>query len=83
MLYRMNMSYENNGAPHGSFVDNTRQDSIFIAPVLKWNIDASTWVKLEAQYNSTTTGQYFRLRPSTQRRSRKHPAQLELCRELA
>ena len=59
VLYRINMSYENNGAPHGSFVDNTRQDSIFLAPVIKWNIDASTWVKLEAQYNSTTVGNYY------------------------
>ena len=59
VLYRINMSYENNGAPHGSFVDNTRQDLIFIAPVIKWNIDASTWVKLEAQYNSTTVGNYY------------------------
>ena len=67
---------------YGSFVDNTRQDLIFIAPVLKWNIDASTWVKLEAQYNSHDSWQLLCLRPSTQRRSHKHPAQLELCREL-
>ena len=41
LLYRMNMSYENNGAPLGSFVDNTHaQDSVFLAPIIKWNIDA-------------------------------------------
>ena len=51
LLYRMNMSYENNGAPFGSFVDNTHAQAVFLAPVLKWNIDADNWVKLEAQYN--------------------------------
>ena len=50
LLYRMNMSYENNGAPFGAFVDNTHSQNIFMAPVLKWNIDAATWVKLEAEY---------------------------------
>ena len=59
VLYRMNMSYENNGAPFGSLIDNTHQDLIFIAPVVKWNIDPSTWVKLEAQYNSTTYDKFF------------------------
>ena len=51
LLYRMNMSYENNGAPFGAFVDNTHSQNIFMAPVLKWNIDAATWVKLEAEYS--------------------------------
>ena len=36
------MSYENNGAPFGYFIDNTGSESIFLAPVLKWNIDEST-----------------------------------------
>jgi iron complex outermembrane recepter protein len=44
----MNMSYENNGAPFGSFIDLTHSQSIFHAPVVKWNIDGATWVKLEA-----------------------------------
>ena len=49
-LYRMNMSYENNGAPFGSFIDNTHSENIFVAPVVKWNIDNDNWVKLEGQY---------------------------------
>ncbi len=56
LLYRMNMSYENNDAPFGSFVQNTGSESIFVAPVLKWIIDPSTWVKLEAQYLNYTVG---------------------------
>ena len=50
------MSYENNDAPFGYFVQNTGSESIYLAPVLKWNIDASTWVKLEAQYLDYTVG---------------------------
>ena len=49
-LYRINLSYENNGAPFGSFIDNTHAENIFLAPVIKWNIDADNWVKLEAEY---------------------------------
>ena len=49
LLYRMNMSYENNGAPLGSSVDLTNAQSLFVAPVVKWNVDAATWVKLEAE----------------------------------
>ena len=59
LLYRMNMSYENNGAPFGSFIDNTHSQSLFVAPVLKWNIDGSTWVKLEAEYNHYRSDAYF------------------------
>ena len=40
LLYRINMSYENNGAPYGSFIDLTARQTIFVAPVFKWNIDA-------------------------------------------
>jgi iron complex outermembrane receptor protein len=58
-LYRMNMSYENNGAPFGSFVDFTNQQTLFFAPVVKWNIDGATSVKLEAQYNNTRTSSFF------------------------
>jgi len=53
LLYRMNMSYENLGAPLGSFVDVTNAQSLFVAPVVKWNVDAATWVKLEAEYNNS------------------------------
>ncbi len=52
LLYRMNMSYENNGAPLGSFIDLTHAQSLFVAPVVKWKPDDATWVKLEAEYNN-------------------------------
>ena len=63
LLYRMNMSYENNGAPFGSFVDLTHSQSLFVAPVVKWNIDAATWVKLEAEYTDTRSDDYFAADP--------------------
>ena len=58
-LYRMNMSYENNGAPFGSFIDNTHSENIFVAPVVKWNIDNDNWVKLEGQYYRNNFAGYF------------------------
>jgi TonB-dependent siderophore receptor len=58
VLYRMNMSYENNGAPFGSFIDLTHSQDLFLAPVIKWNIDGATWVKLEAEYNQYNTNVY-------------------------
>ncbi len=62
-LYRMNMSYQSNGAPFGYFVDSTDQQTLFLAPVLKWNIDGATWIKLQAQYNSTHLSGYFSSAP--------------------
>ena len=58
-LYRINMSYENNGAPFGSFIDNTHSENIFVAPVLKWNIDNDSWVKLEGRYYRDNFAGYF------------------------
>ncbi|MGO9112172.1 MAG: TonB-dependent siderophore receptor [Thermoguttaceae bacterium] len=58
-LYRMNMSYQYNGAPFGGPVDSTRAQNIFLAPVLKWNIDGATWVKLAADYSNNTLGVFF------------------------
>ncbi|WP_158658825.1 TonB-dependent siderophore receptor [Methylocystis bryophila] len=58
-LYRINMSYENNGAPFGSFVDNTHAENIFVAPVVKWNIDNDSWVKLESQYYRNNFAGYY------------------------
>ncbi|WP_018264815.1 TonB-dependent siderophore receptor [Methylosinus sp. LW4] len=52
VLYRVDMSYENNGAPFGSFVDRTHSQNFFVAPVVKWQIDNSTWVKAEASYSN-------------------------------
>ncbi|HTV32372.1 MAG TPA: TonB-dependent siderophore receptor [Methylocella sp.] len=63
VLYRMNMSYENNGAPFGSFIDLTHSQNIFLAPVIKWNIDGATWVKLEAEYNDNHSLLYVPLDP--------------------
>jgi iron complex outermembrane recepter protein len=59
LLYRMNMSYENNGAPFGSFIDLTHSQNLFLAPVVKWNIDPQTWVKLESQYSQTNGSLFF------------------------
>ncbi|WP_428991229.1 TonB-dependent siderophore receptor [Methylocapsa aurea] len=56
VLYRMDLSYLNDGAPTGSQVDHNRASSVFIAPVVKWNISESTWVKAEVQYNDLHTG---------------------------
>ena len=63
-LYRINMSYENNGAPFGSFIDNTHAENIFLAPVLKWNMDNDTWVKLEGQYLKNTQSGTFETTPA-------------------
>ncbi|MGO9237058.1 MAG: TonB-dependent siderophore receptor [Methylocella sp.] len=63
VLYRMNMSYENNGAPFNSFIDLTNSQSLFFAPVVKWTIDGATWVKLEAEYNQYRSDSYFPFDP--------------------
>ncbi len=62
-LYRINMSYENNGAPFGSFIENTHSENIFVAPVLKWNVDNDTWIKLEGQYLKNTLAGTFSSNP--------------------
>ena len=53
------MSYQNNGAPFGGPIDLTHSQDVFFAPVLKWNIDGATWVKLEAQYDNSWLYNYF------------------------
>jgi len=58
-LYRINLSYENDGAPFGSFIDNTHAENIFIAPVVKWSIDNDSWVKLEGQYYRNNQANMF------------------------
>jgi iron complex outermembrane recepter protein len=62
-LYRLNISYENNGAPFGSFIDLTHSQDLFLAPVIKWNIDGATWVKLEAEYNHFLSDTYYPFDP--------------------
>ena len=46
LLYRMNMSYQNNG----SFRDLVNNEDVFLAPVLKWNISPRTQATLEMEY---------------------------------
>ena len=48
LLYRLNMSYENSG----SFRQQVKNERIFIAPVLKWNISPKTQVTFEMEYNN-------------------------------
>ena len=46
LLYRMNASYQNNG----SFRDLVDGQNIFLAPILKWNINPRTQATLEMEY---------------------------------
>ncbi|WP_400768574.1 TonB-dependent siderophore receptor [Methylosinus sporium] len=58
VLYRVDMSYENNGAPFGSFIDRTHSRNFFVAPVVKWQIDNATWVKAEVNYSNDLSSLY-------------------------
>lgn len=49
VLYRVDMSYNN---AH-SFTDLLRDDTIFVAPVVKWKITPQTQASVEFQYNKT------------------------------
>jgi iron complex outermembrane receptor protein len=53
VLYRMNMSYQNNGS-FRDFVDN---EDIFVAPIVKWNISPKTQITAELEYNHKHQGQ--------------------------
>lgn len=64
LLYRFNMSYESNGAPFGSPVDLVSSESLFFAPVLKWNVSPTTWVKFEAEYNENRPDFYVSYAPT-------------------
>ena len=46
LLYRVNMSYENSG----SFRRFMKQDNLFFAPVVKWNISPRTQITAELEY---------------------------------
>jgi iron complex outermembrane recepter protein len=63
-LYRVNLSYQNNGAPFGSPIELIHGQDIFIAPTLKWNIDAATSVKLEVQYDENRSAITFGSTPA-------------------
>jgi iron complex outermembrane receptor protein len=58
VLYRVDMSYENNGAPFSSFIDRTHSQNFFVAPVVKWQIDNATWVKAEVNYSNDQSSLY-------------------------
>ena len=58
VLYRLDTSYENNGAPYGYFIDRTHAQNFFVAPVVQWKIDESTWVKAEVQYDDDDINLY-------------------------
>ena len=46
VLYRMNLSYQNNG----SFRDLISNENLFVAPVLQWKISPKTQVTAEMEY---------------------------------
>ncbi len=62
-LYRMTMSYFNDGAPFGSIKDFITGNTFLLAPVLKWNIDGATWVKLQVTYQDQAQGNYQNFTP--------------------
>ncbi|WP_347988664.1 TonB-dependent receptor [Methylomonas sp. AM2-LC] len=52
LLYRLNMSYQNSG----SFREFVGSEDVYLAPVLKWNIDPKTQMTLELEYNRSHQG---------------------------
>ena len=46
LLYRLNVAYENSG----SFRRFMKEDNLFIAPVLKWNVSPRTQITAELEY---------------------------------
>ncbi len=63
VLYRVDMSYESNGAPFGSFIDRTHSQNFFVAPVVKWQIDNDTWVRAEVNYSNTLSSLFYANEP--------------------
>lgn len=59
LLYRLDASYENNG----SFVDLGYARNLFFAPVLQWNVDQKTKIKLELEYQDSNFGQIYGFTP--------------------
>lgn len=55
LLYRFTASYENDG----SFQQYSYTRNFLLNPVIKWNTDNKTWVKLEAQYQENRQNQIF------------------------
>ncbi len=46
LLYRVNVEYLNSG----SFRELNEAESIFVAPVLTWNLSDQTWIRFNARY---------------------------------
>ena len=82
LLYRMNMSYENNGAPSARSSISPTLKTSFLAPVVKWNPDDATWVKLEAEYSNYARTPTSRFDPVSQRDFRMRPAKHQFRREF-
>jgi len=55
LLYRFTMSYENDQ----SFEQYNYTRNLSLNPVIKWNIDANTWIKLETQYQENHFDQFY------------------------
>ena len=55
VLYRFTMSYENDG----SFRQYDYNRNLMFNPVVKWNIDANTWIKVSNQYQENDLNQDF------------------------
>ena len=55
LLYRFTASYENDG----SFQTYGYNRNYMFDPVLKWNIDANNWIKVENQYQQNSLDQIF------------------------
>ncbi|WP_400770589.1 TonB-dependent siderophore receptor [Methylosinus sporium] len=56
VLYRVDLSYNQDGAPRGFFMDRMHARNFLVAPQVKWQIDNNNWMKLEASYNNNLTG---------------------------
>jgi len=59
VLYRVDMTYENNGAPLGYFIDTTHGQNFFVAPVVQWNLSEQTSLKAEVEYTNVLTDLYI------------------------
>ena len=59
LLYRFTMSYENDG----SFQTYGYNRNQMFNPVVKWNIDANTWIRVSNQYQENNLDQLFSQMP--------------------
>jgi iron complex outermembrane receptor protein len=60
LLYRMNMSYENSG----SYQDFVKNEKLFVAPIVKWNISPRTQMNFELEYNHDNLGLATQMAPT-------------------